>query len=152
MITSTCRIQYGSQVLLHLAIYLSDGTEALSTFGDEPLAFTLGDGTLTPGIEALLMGLTTGAERERLASGNDLFEEWREDKLHWMAAREFPEGVPGPGSLVAFATPDGEEIAGIVKDIREHEVLVDFNHPLAGRVLRLRYQVLAVTDPDVGRC
>jgi FKBP-type peptidyl-prolyl cis-trans isomerase SlpA len=69
-----------------------------------------------------------------------------------MAAREFPEGVPGPGSLVAFATPDGEEIAAIVKDIREHEFLVDFNHPLAGRVLRLRYQVLAVTDPDVGRC
>ena len=35
---------------------------ALSTFGESPLTCTLGDGTLTPGLEAVLAGPDPGAE------------------------------------------------------------------------------------------
>ena len=145
-------IQPGSHIRMHLAIHLSDGTEALSTFAEEPLAFTLGDRTLTPGNEALLLGQAAGAPQEHLVSGNDLFEAWEEAKLHWLAAEDFPGGVPAAGSLVAFAGPEGEEIAAIVKEVQGHRLLVDFNHPLSGRLLRLRYQILEVTGPAPGRC
>lgn len=140
-------IRSGSRVHLHLSIHLGDGTEALSTFGESPLELTLGDGTLTPGTEQPLLGLTAGAEIEHIADGNHLFGPWREDNLHWLAKTEFPEAVPQPGSLIAFATPDGVETPGIVKEIQGDQVRVDFNHPLSSRVLRLRYQVLAVADP-----
>ncbi|MFZ1575657.1 MAG: peptidylprolyl isomerase [Chromatiaceae bacterium] len=140
-------IRSGSRVRLHLSIHLSDGTEALSTFDEPPLELTLGDGTLTPGTEYPLLGLTAGAEVEQIADGNHLFGHWSEDNLHWLAKTKFPDTVPQPGSLVAFATPDGVETPGIVKDIRGDQVRVDFNHPLSGRVLRLCYQILAVADP-----
>ena len=140
-------IRPGSRVRLHLAIHLGDGTEALSTFGESPLELTLGDGTLTPGTEQLLLGLTAGGEAEHIADGNLLFGPWREDNLHWLAKTEFPDTLPQPGSLVAFATPDRADTPGIVKEIQGDQVRVDFNHPLSGRVLRLRYQVLAVADP-----
>ncbi len=140
-------IRSGSWVRLHLSIHLGDGTEALSTFGESPLELTLGDGTLTPGTEHGLLGLTPGAEVERLADGNQLFGQWREDNLHWLAKTEFPDAVPQPGSLVAFTSPDGIQTPGIIKDLQGDQVQVDFNHPLSGRVLRLHYQILAVTDP-----
>ncbi len=140
-------IRSGSRVRLHLSIHLCDGTEALTTFGESPLELTLGDGTLTPATEQPLLGLTTGAEVEHVADGNHLFGPWREANLHWLAKTEFPDTVPQPGSLVAFATPDGAETPGIVKEIQGDQVRVDFNHPLSGRVLRLRYQILAVADP-----
>lgn len=140
-------IRSGSWVRLHLSIHLGDGTEALSTFGESPLELTLGDGTLTPGTEHNLLGLIAGAEVDRLADGNQLFGQWSKDNLHWLAKTEFPDAVPQPGSLVAFATPEGVETPGIIKDIQGDQVQVDFNHPLSGRVLRLRYQILAVADP-----
>ena len=153
MSTNPRIIQPGCRIRMHLAIYLSDGTEALSTFDEEPLAFTLGDGTLTPGTEALLLDQAAGAQHEVLVSGNDLFEAWQEAKLHWLPAEDFPEGtrgLPAAGSLVAFAGPAGEDIAAIVKEIQGNRMLVDFNHPLSGRILRLRYHILEVLGPDPG--
>ena len=40
------KIGPGRQVCLHLAVYLEDGSEVLSSFGDEPMRFRIGDGTL----------------------------------------------------------------------------------------------------------
>jgi len=144
--SSPC-IRSDSQVCLHLSIHLPDGTEALSTFGESPLELTLGDGTLTAGTEYPLLGLTAGAEIEQTADGNDLFGPWSQDNLHWLARSEFTAFVPETGSLVAFATPEGVETAGIIREIQDDRVQVDFNHPLSGRVLHLRYQILAVTNP-----
>jgi FKBP-type peptidyl-prolyl cis-trans isomerase SlpA len=137
-----------SWIRLHLSIHLSDGTEALSTFGEDPLELTLGDGTLTAGTEALLLGLGPGAQEEFLANGNALFGDWSEEKLHWLAQGSFPGEVPVPGSLIAFTTPDGTETAGIVQQLAGDRVQVDFNHPLSGRALRLRIQILAVAEPE----
>ncbi|HPQ25536.1 MAG TPA: peptidylprolyl isomerase, partial [Gammaproteobacteria bacterium] len=47
---STAQILPGSPVVLHLSIALEDGTEAISTFGEEPVSVTIGDGTLQPGL------------------------------------------------------------------------------------------------------
>ena len=56
----------GSQVTLHLAIRLEDGTEALSTFDEDPVELQMGDGTLQPGLELALYGLKAG-DRQTLA-------------------------------------------------------------------------------------
>ncbi|MGB5179855.1 MAG: FKBP-type peptidyl-prolyl cis-trans isomerase, partial [Gammaproteobacteria bacterium] len=50
-----------STVTLHLSLSLEDGTVAESTFDDEPLTFTMGDGTLVEGLELGLYGLKAGA-------------------------------------------------------------------------------------------
>ena len=52
----------GSTVSLHLAITLEDGTEAISTFGEEPVQLQMGDGTLQPGLE--LANAEIAADRE----------------------------------------------------------------------------------------
>ena len=41
----------GCPVTLHLSIALEDGTEAVSTFGEDPIELQMGDGTLRPGLE-----------------------------------------------------------------------------------------------------
>jgi len=140
------RIQPGSRVLLHLSIRLLNGTEALSTFGDAPLDLILGDGTLTPATEAMLLGLSAGDECQRLVHGDDLFGTWSGENLYWLARADFPTEVPQPGSLVAFTTAEGSETGGIVREIEEQRVRVDFNHPLSGRVLDLHFKILVVAS------
>lgn len=138
----------GSRVCLHLAIHLEEGTEALSTFDEAPLCWQLGDGTLAPGLEAFLLGLTAGTEKTFQVEGSLLFGAWNQDRLQWLASRDFPAGeVPPPGSLVAFDTPEGIETAGLIREISGNRVCVDFNHPLSRRPLHLRLRVLEVSPP-----
>jgi FKBP-type peptidyl-prolyl cis-trans isomerase SlpA len=139
-------IRRGSPVRLHMAIHLPDGTEALSTFGEEPLDLTLGDGTLTAATEDLLLGLEGGAREQIIADGSDLFGPWTEDKLHWLASDAFPNGVPEVGTLAAFDTPGGAETAGLIREVEGSRILVDFNHPLSGRALRIQVEILEVRD------
>ena len=148
MTTGANSIQPGARVRLHLAICLQDGTEALSTFAEEPLALTVGDGTLAPGLESLLKGTAAGEERHLVADGRTLFGERVEDKIHWLPRGDFPADMaPEPGQVVAFETHGGGEVAGLVLAVEGDRVRVDFNHPLAERLLQIEVQVLEVTAP-----
>jgi len=140
-------VNAGRHVRLHLAIHLEDGTEALSTFAEKPLDLSIGDGTLMPALERLLLGLRSGAEEHFLAHGSDLFGERNPEQIHWLDRGTFHEGIaPAPGQVIAFDTPGGQETAATVLEVEEDRVQVDFNHPLAGRSLRIHVRVLEVSD------
>jgi FKBP-type peptidyl-prolyl cis-trans isomerase SlpA len=135
----------GCRIRLHLEIHLPDGTTALSTWGEEPLALTLGDGTLTPGLEALLDGLRVGVEGRFLVDGDDLYGPHSADNIHWLPLAEFRSGEPpARGQVVAFGTPGGHELAGLVLEVDAERVRVDLNHPLSGKPLDIRAQVLCI--------
>lgn len=138
----------GSYVQLHLEIYLQDGTLALSAWGDDALTLTLGDGTLAPGLEALLVGLTPGVEARVLASGEDLYGPHDPDNIHWLPRSDFPpEMAATPGQVIAFETPGGHELAGLVLASDPQRVQVDLNHPLAGRSLNIRLLMIVPAAP-----
>jgi len=139
----------GSRVRLHLEIRLADGTEALSTFADEPIEVTIGDGTLVPELERLLLGLHPGSDEQILAHGDDLYGPRSPERIQWLDRDVFPAGLsPAPGQVIAFDTPGGQETGGVLLAVDGDRVQVDFNHPLAGRSLRIRAEILAVSNPD----
>ncbi|WP_295542862.1 FKBP-type peptidyl-prolyl cis-trans isomerase [uncultured Thiohalocapsa sp.] len=142
---ATPRIGPRSRVTLHLSLTLEDGTEVLSTFGDEPLSFTMGDGTLAPGLEEMLLDLPAGAETRLLAEGAAIFGAPEPDLVHDLAVADLPaDFTAAPGQVIAFATPGGQETPGTVLAVSADHVRVDFNHPLAHRGLHARVQVQAV--------
>gem|GEM_PF-5298 len=135
----------GSHLEMHLEIRLQDGTVALSTWGEDPLTLTLGDGTLTPGLESLLLGLVPGREAQFLVSGDDIYGPRDPDNVHWLPVADFPHGqATKPGQVVAFETPGGHEVAGLVLEVEAEAVRVDLNHPLSGRPLNIRALILGV--------
>lgn len=148
MATQT-RLRPGSRVLLHLEIMLADGTLVLSSFDGDPLDLTLGDGTLAPGFEDLLIGLKPGTDERFLADGSELYGSRDEANIHWLPRSDFPADLRlEPGQVISFETPGGQEIAGILLEANAGRVRLDFNHPLSGRSLQIRARVLSVTDPS----
>jgi len=144
--SAAAAIGRGSTCVLHLEIHLQDGTLALSTRGEVPLRLTLGDGTLTPGFEGLLLGMTAGQRVRLLAHGDDLYGPHDPEAIHWLPLADFPPGQEmAPGLVVAFCTPGGQETAGLVLDVVGQQVRVDLNHPLSGRPLNIEIEILAVT-------
>ena len=55
-----------------------------------------------------------------------------------------PDFALEEGALIEFSAPDGTRHAGRVRELHDHDVLVDFNHPLAGRRVKFEVEVLAV--------
>lgn len=146
MLTETIRrIGPGRSVTMHLEVRFTDGFVALSTFDSDPVDCTIGDGTLTPGLERFLSGLAAGDEETIQGSGSELFADYDRDNVYWLNLDEFPPDMePIRGQVIAFSSPTGQETGGVVLERDGERVLVDFNHPFAGRSLSLRVRVLQV--------
>jgi len=149
--TEAPQILPGSRVTLHLSIRLEDGTEALSTFDEEPVELTLGDGTLQPGLELAIYGLSRG-DRQTLNLLPEQAYGLRDPALiQEMPRTEFATDFePQPGQIIAFSLPNDEEAAGSVVSVEEGRVEVDFNHPLAGHEITFTVEILDVVAPPTG--
>jgi len=138
----------GCPVTLHLSIALEDGTEAISTFGEEPVELTMGDGTLQPGLELALYGLRPGDTQTLSLLPEQAYGLRDPGLIQYMPVTDFEASfTPEIGQIIAFSLPNGEEAAGSVINIDEGRVEVDFNHPLAGHEISFRVEILDVGPP-----
>jgi len=136
-----------SQVILHYRIALEDNTELESSFGDEPLEFTMGENTLTEGMEMSLLDLKTGDKQSITLAPEQTYGHRDSENIHDMPLSDFPADIkPQKGQVIAFDTPSGDDINGIVLDVENEIVSVDFNHPLSGNTLVFEVEILQVTN------
>ncbi len=137
------------RVTFHFSLATTDGTEIVSTFGGDPTVITMGDGALNEGLELALYGLAAGDEQTLTLTPDQAFGPRDEGKSRRMQRSEFPPEMElEEGLVIAFETPDGEEVAGIVLETGDEEVTVDFNHPLAGTEVVFHVKILDVVPPD----
>jgi FKBP-type peptidyl-prolyl cis-trans isomerase SlpA len=138
-------ISPGCEVLMHFTLSLADGTVADSTREGEPLRFVMGDGTLVEGLELVLYGLKQGDQQCLSIEPRDAFGFPDEENIHTMPCSEFPADMQlEPGMIIGFSTPSGEEVPGAIQEIKGEEVVVDFNHPLAGHEVIFDVEILEV--------
>jgi FKBP-type peptidyl-prolyl cis-trans isomerase SlpA len=137
-----------SKVVMHYRITLEDGTVADSTWEEnEPIAFTIGDGSLLPALEQALFGLGAGT-RERFTFSPEQGFGYRDTaNIHDMPRDDFDAAMPlEPGMVVGFSLPNGEELPGMVLEVAEAFVRVDFNHPFSGHQLDFEVEILSVEE------
>ena len=154
MIVSDKVIGQGSSVSMHFCVTLEDGTIADSsrpegaTGDSEPLEFVIGDGSLIEGLEQAITGLKAG-DKKTMAIGPEAgFGYHDEANVHTMSRSEYADDLQiKPGVIIGFDTPTGDEIPGTVIAVDEQEVIVDFNHPLAGHEITFDVEILAVDAP-----
>jgi FKBP-type peptidyl-prolyl cis-trans isomerase SlpA len=143
-------IQPGAKVCMHFRICLEDGTEAESSFSGEPQTFTMGDGSLIPGLERALYGLHEQDQQTLRLPPREAFGARDASAIQQMPRGGFPaDMVLEPGVIVGFSTPSGDEVPGIVLAVDEQQVKVDFNHPLAGHEIQFEVEIISVDVSDV---
>ena len=143
-------IREGSKVKLHFSLIIESGEEIDSTRRGKPASLTIGDGNLLPGFEEVLLGLKKGDADQVLIPAADAFGERNKDNLRLMTKDQFEGEELGAsleeGLIVSFDGPGGE-LPGVIVRVLEHNVEVDFNHPLSGRDILFDFSILAVDDP-----
>jgi len=135
----------GSQVSMFFTLTLQDGTVADATEGDEPFTFTMGDGALIEGLELMLYGLKAGDKQCLAIEPQDAFGFSDIDNIHSLPRETFAAELPTePGTVIEFETPSGEKIPGTIEVFKDNEVIVDFNHPLAGHTLVFDVEIIDI--------
>jgi FKBP-type peptidyl-prolyl cis-trans isomerase SlyD len=130
-----------------------DLLDASAGEGGVPIRYVHGYGMLVPGLEAALAGLRVGDERDVVVPAEAGYGEYDEGLVLEIERRELPaaSGVKVGDELVA-ESPDGDEIAMSVVEVRDESVIVDANHPLAGVTLRYSVavrEIRAATDDEI---
>lgn len=145
-------VQRGSHLTLHYRLALVDGNverEVISTFGGRPASFQLGAGHLGAPLEERLVGLTEGTQATIDMAAGAAYGERNAVLVQTLSRSVFDANAEAdsdylPGDVVRFTAPDGSRISGVLKEINDQQVVVDFNHPLAGRPLRFTAHIIGV--------
>ena len=141
------KIASRSEVELHYSITLTDGTEVISTFAEEPFVCRIGDGTMAERLESCLIEMSEGDEALFTLSGDEVFGPASEDNVQSIKISAFPSEMSlAVGQLIAFTTPGGDELAGVIQSLSDDQAVVDFNHPLCGRLITFKVRILKVIN------
>ncbi len=122
-----------------------DNEEVESTAGKTPLEYTPGLGQLIPGLEEEMAGMKAGDAKTIVVKPEDGYGLIREDALREFPLDQFPEGMaPQVGMIFEMEDDAGNAYPATVKEIRDNVVLLDFNHPLAGKELTFDVKIVSV--------
>jgi FKBP-type peptidyl-prolyl cis-trans isomerase SlyD len=140
-------VQNGSNVSIEYTLKDEGGQVLDTNRGKNPLTFTQGQQQIIPGLERELIGMHPGEEKKVVVKPEDAY-----GPVVPNAQTEVPrDAVPKEGLKVGTAlmarSGSGESRPVVVKEIKEKTVVLDLNHPLAGKTLFFDVKVLGVEAP-----
>ena len=142
------QIETGMSVTLHFSLVLEDGHIIDSNFESEPATFSVGDGNLLPGFESTLMGLVNGDEREFTIPPEQAFGQHNPQNVQAVERGNFDQEALELGAMFSFQNGDGE-LPGVIVDVDDNEVVIDFNHPLAGKNIIFQVKIIDIAPQNI---
>lgn len=141
-------VELGCMVEVHYVGTLSDGTEFDNSYKrSQPATFQLGNGSVIPGFESAIVGMSEGENKDIVLKCADAYGERNEELF-----QEFPLTIFDPsievtvGMQVRGETGGAEAYDAFVSSVDENAgtATLDFNHPLAGKDLNFSVEVVKI--------
>ena len=138
------KIKNGDNVSVHYTGKLEDGSvfDTSLAEGREPLTVTLGQGQLIPGFENGLIDMTAGEIKTIEIEPENAYGDVNPQLMNEIPLSQVPEGVK-TGDMLQGQNQFGP-VSVVVKEVKEETVVLDMNHPLAGKKLIFDLEVVSV--------
>ena len=138
--------QIEDDVVVSMAYVLTVEGEVLdSTEEGESLQFIQGYGSIIPGLEQALYGMSAGDHRKIMVPAQDAYGTYDLEQIVSIPKSEFPEGLHiKPGMELEMKDKRGDTVYARVVSIGKSRVKMDFNHPLAGVDLYFDISILSL--------
>jgi len=132
------------------------------TFGAMPISFIFGIGQMIPGFEANLIDKTEGSEYAFLLTPEQAYGDQKSSAIVEVPRANFvgPDGKVDEeavkvGSPVRMKNQEGRSFQGTITEDKGDKLVVDFNHPMAGKSLHFSGEIDAAREataeePDHG--
>ena len=136
----------GNSVKVHYTGKFDDGTVFDSSTGCEPLQFTIGEGQVIPGFEQGVIGMNPDETRTVAIPADEAYGPHREELVTVIDRNQLPpDMVLSLGQQLQARQADNQSYVVTVTDIAGSNVILDANHPLAGKDLTFDIQLVEIT-------
>jgi len=119
---------------------------------NHPMTFIYGNGRLLPNFELNLFSLEKGDQFNFVIESESAYGDRREDMIIDVPISIFQndgkidENVCRVGNEVPMMDRDGHRVNGVINEITDNYVKMDFNHPMAGTNLHFSGKIIDVRD------
>mgnify|MGYP001307746723 CR=1 FL=1 len=144
-------IKNGQEVSVHYVGTLNDGTVFDSSRDrGQPLKFKVGDNKILPAFEEMLSEMTEGDKKSFSLTPSQAYGEVQENLIQTYPHSSFPTDFkPVVGEMIKGTNPNnGNALIATILSENSEGVLLDFNHPLAGKDINFEIELLEVKDDN----
>ncbi len=140
-------VEQGKQVSIEYTLRIDDGDEVDSNVGADPLTYVQGDQQIVPGLEEALQGMEIGENKEVTIHPDKGFGERSKESFKEVDKSQVPEEARKVGVQLQGEDADGNVVNVRVTEVKEETVVMDLNHPLAGKTLHFNVTILDIQEP-----
>ena len=137
-------VKDGSEVSLQYTLSGEDGKLIESNKGKEPLKYTHGQKQIIPGLEKGLAGMKVGDEKRVKVKPEDAYGPVNKEAFQEFPKEKIPPEGLKVGAVLTARGPQGQALPVRVHQIKEKTVVLDLNHPMAGKTLVFDVKVLDI--------
>jgi FKBP-type peptidyl-prolyl cis-trans isomerase SlyD len=141
---SVATVKDGAEVTLEYTLRLEDKTMLESNVGKEPMTYRHGAHEIVPGLEQSLVGLAKGDKKQVVVKPSDGYGEVDPKAIQEVTKSMIPEAGRKVGARLEAKGPDGQSMFPRVVEVKDETVVLDFNHPLAGKTLVFEVTILDI--------
>lgn len=139
------KIEKNRVVRFHYSVAEAGGATLETSVGRKPLAYLAGHGGIIPGLEDALEGKAAGDHVEITVGPDKAYGERREGMTQRVPKKHFKDAKLRPGQSVVIDTRQGPRMVTVQK-VGMSVVDIDLNHPMAGKNLTFKVDILEVRE------
>lgn len=139
-------VQAGNNVSVHYTGTLEDGSVFDSSKPrNTTLDFTVSSGQMIPGFDNAVLGMTVGETKVVTLEPADAYGNVNPEAFQTTPRSVFPEGLELKlNEVVRGRDEAGQVITARVHELEDDSVVLDFNHPLAGKNLTFEIELISI--------
>jgi len=137
-------IKNGDTVSVHYVGTFNDGTEFDRSREGSPLKFKVGSGMVIPGFDKAVMGHEVGDKFSVNIPAAEAYGEKQATLLFPVPMEQVPASIkPQVGMMLHVGTDQGE-LEVTICEVTDTHIVLDANHPMAGKDLNFALEVVAI--------
>ncbi|MBW2960737.1 FKBP-type peptidyl-prolyl cis-trans isomerase [Mesonia aestuariivivens] len=138
-------VKENDTVKIHYTGKLEDGQVFDSSLEREPIEFTIGGGQIIPGLEKGLIDMKVNDKKTIEIPQTEAYGEVQEELFQEVPKDQLPQEItPEVGMGLVAKNPDGSERQLRVAEVKDESIVIDANHPLAGKDLIFDVEVVEI--------
>jgi FKBP-type peptidyl-prolyl cis-trans isomerase 2 len=143
---TTAKVKKGDTVSIHYVGTLNDGEQFDSSYDrGKPVDVEVGSGMLISGFDNALVGMQIGKKKKVAIPKDEAYGDPKDEAFVSVPREGFPEDFPfEKGTFVPLTNESGQQMVGRLHETLEEEIVVDLNHPMAGKDLNFDIEVLSI--------
>jgi len=137
-------VKDGMMVSLDYTLKGTDGKVIETNKGRDPLKYIHGQKMMIPGLEKELTGMKVGGEKHVTVKPEDGYGKVNPNAVQEIPKEKIPPNALKVGAVLAAKSPEGMVVPMTVRQIKEKTVVMDMNHPMAGKTLVFDIKVVDI--------